>query len=526
MNVAERLPTLYDEVLYPAAVHVHTAPDRLATVGVLREMQPAPVDHCRVLELGCGVGTNLISMAFNYPNSRFLGIDLAHGPIAAGHKSISELGLKNIELEQLDLCEANQQRFGSFDYIIAHGLYSWVPHAVRKHILFVCGDMLSPQGIAYVSYNAYPGNHLRDLARGIIRFHAGHFETPPEKIRQARAVLKFLSESTPTLNAYTTALKSEFERAIKYRDEAFFHDDLSEINHSFYFHEFMTDAHRHGLQFLGDSRPNELNPGRVTEEVLSKLKELEGTDEIVREQYKDFVTGCGFRRTLLCHKEVSLSPKRIPDRLSGLYLSCEALPDEASHKVAAEATVFRLQDGAEFEITHPLIVTAVKYLSSEWPCTVSFAELLDHMSSSLAGSPGGVSPDTDAGVLAEALLQAYESGLLDLHVRSRPVVNKVSAHPRCTMLARLQARDSEFATSQLHKFVRFEDALSRHLVSLLDGSLDHEAILHQVEAFVLSGHDEVSHNALGTPPAEFRNNLAKRLDLNLTNLARAGMLVG
>jgi hypothetical protein len=83
-------------------------------------------------------------------------------------------------------------------------------------------------------------------------------------------------------------LKSEFERAVKYRDEAFFHDDLSEINHSFYFHEFTSHAHCHRLQFLGDSRPNELNPGRVTEEVLSKLKKLEGTNEIARERYKGF----------------------------------------------------------------------------------------------------------------------------------------------------------------------------------------------------------------------------------------------
>jgi cyclopropane fatty-acyl-phospholipid synthase-like methyltransferase/methyltransferase-like protein len=526
MNPAERSTTAYDEVLYPAAVHVHTAPDRLATVGVLRGMQPAPVDHCRVLELGCGVGTNLISMAFNYPQSRFLGIDLAHDPIAAGQKSISELGLKNIELEQLDLCEANQQRFGSFDYIIAHGLYSWVPHAVREHILFLCRDMLSPQGIAYISYNAYPGNHLRDLARGIIRFHAGHFEIPPEKIRQARAVLKFLSEATLTQNAYTTALKSEFERAVKYRDEAFFHDDLSEINHSFYFHEFMSDAHRHGLQFVGDSRPNEINPGRVTGEVLSKLKELEGNSEIVREQYKDFVTGCGFRRTLLCHREVQLPVRRMPEMVSKLYLSCEALPGEASHEIPAEVTVFRLADGAEFEIAHPLISTALKHLSSEWPRTVSFVELLDHISSSPAGSAGGFLSNTDAGLLAEALLQGYESGLLDLHVRPRPVVNQVSAHPRCTMLARIQARDTEFATSQLHKFVRFEDALSRYLVSLLDGTLDHEAILRQLEAFVLSGHDEVSRRALGTPPLEFRKNLAERLNRNLANLARAGMLIG
>ncbi len=191
------LSIAYDKVLYPAATFPQTHPNRLATVAFLRGMQPAPIDHCRVLELGCGLGSNLIGMAFQLPDSEFVGLDLARRPIAAGQSFAEELGLGNVALHEMDISAASPERFGRFDFIIAHGLYSWVPQPVRGHILAVCQEMLNPQGVAYVSYNAYPGNHLRDLVRGMMRFHTAGFEDPIEKVGQARGLLKFLAESTP-----------------------------------------------------------------------------------------------------------------------------------------------------------------------------------------------------------------------------------------------------------------------------------------------------------------------------------------
>lgn len=526
MNTADSSTNPYDEVLYPEAVHAHTHPDRLATVAMLRGMRPPPVDQCRVMEIGCGVGSNLISMAFNYPQSKFLGIDLAHGPIAAGQESIAELGLKNINLQQLDVCDANRERFGSFDYIIAHGLYSWVPHSVRENIIVLCRDMLTPQGIAYISYNAYPGNHLRELARGIIRFHTSHLQQPLDKVQQARGILEFLANSTPNPDAYITALKSEFERVVKYRDEAFFHDDLSEINQSFYFHEFIRDAERHALQFLGESSPNEVDPGKVTAEVLGKLSELQGSNEIVREQYKDFVRGCGFRRTLLCHGEVQLAPARIPEKLKELNISCDASPVQSDGEATAGPMVFRRADGAEIETAHPLIVAALKHICSEWPCTVPFAAALDRARFSVSGDRGAPSFHNDAAALAEALLRAYEGGFLQLHVGVRPVVNKVSERPVSSALARFQLKRGGLATSQLHKFVRLEDPLSRQLMQLLDGSRNQEAIINGLLASITSGQTELYENgAVLTDPHSISDAVKRRLPEVMRALMREGLLV-
>ncbi len=162
--------TAYDEVDYPSHVYQQTHPDRLATIATLLGMNPAPVEACRVLEMGCGAGGNLIPMAFDLSESSFVGIDLAGSAIAQGRELIAALGLRNISLQQLDVM-AFPSELGQFDYIVAHGLFSWVPDVVRDRLLAICRAHLAPHGVAYISYNTYPGCRLREIARDIMRFH-------------------------------------------------------------------------------------------------------------------------------------------------------------------------------------------------------------------------------------------------------------------------------------------------------------------------------------------------------------------
>src|SRR6516165_7913322 len=152
--------TSYDEIPYSNNAFYHTHPDCLATVATLFGMKPAPVQACRVLELGCGRGGNLIPMATSLPTSRFVGIDLSARQIAGGQEAVESLGLTNVELKQLSILDVDSD-FGRFDYIICHGVYSWVPAAVQEKILEICAQNLAPSGIAYISYNCYPGWHLR-----------------------------------------------------------------------------------------------------------------------------------------------------------------------------------------------------------------------------------------------------------------------------------------------------------------------------------------------------------------------------
>ena len=113
--MTEHEPTPYDALLYPGKPFINTHPGRLATLAWLHGMQPAPVSRCRVLELGCGDGGNLIPMAYQSPDSQFIGIDLSRRSIAAGNERLAGLGLSNISLLHLDVMDIGAD-FGVFDY--------------------------------------------------------------------------------------------------------------------------------------------------------------------------------------------------------------------------------------------------------------------------------------------------------------------------------------------------------------------------------------------------------------------------
>src|SRR4051794_40335792 len=138
--------TSYDEVPYGNYVFSYTHPDRVGAVAALHGMTPAPVERCRVLELGCGTGANLVPMAEESPGSTFVGIDLSPRQIDMGREVVAALGLKNLDLRPLSILDVDDG-LGRFDYVICHGVFSWVPPAVQDKILDVCVRNLAPQGV-------------------------------------------------------------------------------------------------------------------------------------------------------------------------------------------------------------------------------------------------------------------------------------------------------------------------------------------------------------------------------------------
>ena len=128
--LAETDRNAYDELPYLRLPFPQTHPGRLAAQARLFGVTAPPVATCRVLELGCASADNLVPMAVAAPAARFVGIDLSARQIDEGRATIAALGLTNIELVAADIM-AIDASFGTFDYIVAHGVYSWVPPDVR-----------------------------------------------------------------------------------------------------------------------------------------------------------------------------------------------------------------------------------------------------------------------------------------------------------------------------------------------------------------------------------------------------------
>src|SRR5262245_5469668 len=191
------MPTSYDELPYQSVAFAQTHPDRLATVATLLGLEPPRVDKCRVLELGCAAGGNPTPIAESLPEAKFVGIHLTARQVADGKQIIARLGLGNIQLQQGDIA-ALRPDLGTFDYIICHGVFSWVPKAVQDAIFTICKQCLAPDGVAFVSYNTLPGWRMRGMIRDMMLYHAAQFSEPRRKVEQGLALIDFLVQSSAT----------------------------------------------------------------------------------------------------------------------------------------------------------------------------------------------------------------------------------------------------------------------------------------------------------------------------------------
>jgi len=498
-------------------------------------LQPAPASNCSVLELGCGDGGNLIPMAFTLPGSGFVGIDLASEPIARGKSMIGELDLTNIDLQCADIMRFDGQE-QSFDYILAHGVFSWVPQTVRLRILELCSKLLAPHGVAYISYNCYPGYHIRNLTREMMRFHTRAMTDPKEQVQQGLSLLqwllhKFPDEETARADLYGALLTEQLDLLMGHRHrEQIYHDDLAAENTSFYFYQFNALAEQHGLQYLGEADYFEMQDFIYPEPIREVLARFGDEKIALKEQYLDFLKCRMFRQTLLCHKDALVQRRVDLALMTRFYFESQAQPVSAQPDLRAELVEeFRGQRGAKLQTDFPLAKAAFLALGDEWPRYLSWDELRQEASARLgiAGAPEVESElDDDARTLAEILLAACGSDLVRLHTQPPRFVTKVSERPVASPLARMQAKRGCVVTNMFHKSVEVEDSLSVQLLQLLDGTRDHAALFDDLIGFIAKKGDFARRD--GAPindGREIQGIVSEALETNLSKIARMGLLV-
>ncbi len=514
----------YDKFAYPSAVYVQTHPDRLATVATLFGLQPARIERARVLELGCGDGNNLITMACTLPDSEFLGVDLAIEPVRGGQEAIAALGLKNISLRQMNILEMPGD-IGVFDYIIAHGLYSWVPEAVREKILGICREHLSENGVAFVSYNAYPGSHLRDLMRGMTLFHVDQLSEPAEQVRQARALLKFLAEGQSRSGLWQDVLRHLSERLEKRSGAGFYHDELGPAYRPLYFHEFVKAAAGHQLEYLAEADVKDMLPGDLNEEGVRVLQKMENMNRVAHEQYMDFVVGRAFRQTLLCHKGRRRDQELKPERACTLFAAADVRPVNPDASPATPGMEEFKRGESVIGTSHPMLKSALAVLGQVWPRRVPFSELLNTARERAGRDEASL--DSDRRDLADFLVRCYAVGFVDLHSYPSTFVTEVSERPVASPLARWQVRHGPNVSSFRHLPLKIEDPLGRGVLGLLDGTRDRAALLKELGESVKAGSMPVYYEGKSSVELQTALELLPgQLETSLASLAKLGLLVG
>lgn len=290
----------YDLVQYDSHSYPDTHPAKMATVAYIFGLKPPALETARVLELGCASGGNIMSLALDFPQAEFVGIDLSAAQIAAGQETIKGLGLTNIALHQMDIAQA-AKNLGKFDYIMCHGVFSWVTDEVRAAILDLCRTNLNPDGLAAITYNVMPGWAVVRSIRDMMLYHVNRFQNPHDKIKQSRQLIEFLHANTPEGSPYKKAIENERAILRSAGDYYIAHEYLEEENHPFFFHEFAAMLGDHNLGYVGDSQLATMFAGNLPADAFEKLKAV--NDQVPQEQYMDFINNRRFRHSIITHQD-------------------------------------------------------------------------------------------------------------------------------------------------------------------------------------------------------------------------------
>jgi SAM-dependent methyltransferase len=519
----------YELVPYASMSFPESHPDQLATIATLFGMTPPDVARARVLEIGCGLGENIIPMAAGLPEGSFLGIDASERQVAEGRATIAAAGLKNVALTQMNLMDAGPD-LGTFDYIVCHGVYSWVAPEVQQKLLAVLATRLAPGGVAYVGYNVYPRWHMQNIVRDAMFFHIGAEPDPREAIRKAREMLEFLVQfpAAPE-DHYMAMLRAHHEELLRCDDSYLYHDYLADVNQPVYYHQFLERIAVEGLKPVADARFF-MNACAAPEPIRAALDQV-SDDPARREEYLDLLLGQNFRRTLLCHQEVALLGAPSAAAVEGLQAALYVAPGALSPEIpagTAETFPARGDQAVTVTVDHPVLQAAVRVLGERYPRAVPWRTLWRATAARLSAAGFSV-PDEGAperGRLAGFLLEGYGSGWAELHCHLAFFIGEPGERPATTPLARHQARSGRwrYVTNLRHEAVDLS-RFDRHLLALLDGRT-RGALVDALEALVTDGTLAIRGSGPGPLDAAARRAIvAESLRQGLARLAAGALLV-
>lgn len=456
----------YESFAYGGGAIRQTHPGRLAGVAELHGVKTVPVPHARVLEVGCSRGCNLLPLAVQFPEASFTGIDFTTSDIKEARQMARDAGLNNIKFIDIDLRKYAPEP-ASFDYIIVHGVFSWVPDEAKAAILRLCSHALSALGVAYVSYNTYPGWKKREVVRDLMLMHTAGTEDPSAKLEKAGAVLKQFDlisghEKTP----HAQAIKDMIADIRRKSAVVVYHDELGSINDPCYFAQFINWAAEYELAFVSEAEFETA----FAERLRPQLDTI-SLDRLQREQWMDIGRDRQFRCTLLTHqdrvREVSPNGEALRDYVFGAdFKPAVGLPDLRPDTPASFASSTH---GASFKSDHPQIKAIYTVLADAWPQRLPFAQLRDEASGLLTKI--GVDPsDNEESDLLQHLLEGCGRRFIDFGTTFGPAcATQVSSHPRASKLTRLAAGKYGETAGFGHENVRL-DPDRINLLATLDGT--------------------------------------------------------
>lgn len=412
----------YDQFAYRCAPIEWSAPERLAVASLLHGGPRPRRDRYRVLELGCGNAANLIPLAYYRPHSEFVGVDGAGTQTALAQSRCAELRLQNVRIHHADFLAADALLEGRFDYILAHGVLSWVGEATRQALLAICARRLAPGGLVYLNYNCRPGWSIRGMVRDLLMAQTAHGGSLQQRALAAQEVSARMAQAYEQHESpYCRLLSNEFRMVCNHDAAYIAHEYLAEHNVAFWRSEFMALAAQHGLVYVADADFS-YESGRIPPGLPEQLA-ASGIHGRCPEDTLDLLVHRQLHSPILAQAPLV---RRLPEPAELCDLA--AASPLVRRRGGKGRPVFVHPSTAEVEAKEPSMCKVLDRLQKVWPRGERLGDLV-------AGSPA----------LLQDLLLLHRNGLIDLR---RAPSEEVGVDPQ--RLNAFETRFDDFQTSPYH----------------------------------------------------------------------------
>jgi hypothetical protein len=341
---------------------------------------------------------------------------------------------------------------------------------VRDRLLALCGELLTANGVAFVSYNALPGGHLRKMIREMMLYSVEGIDDPERRVSGGLEFLRFLIESRPEGDTYRALIDELLKKMEKSGTQVTYHDEMTETYHPVHFFEFEEHARKHGLQYLSEALLPPPTDPTYRQDVRSALESAADDDIVKQEQTLDYMRARMYRETLLCRGERVLRRDFPAEHFQRLLFASQTASTPAE---GSGARAFTSPGGIKMESNHPAVIALLQELGAAWPGALTF----DEIQRRLPGS--GIALDSDGVTL---LMRLVVTKMIELRTWRAPVAVTISSRPRASANARQEACSKGFATTLLHAKIALDDPVIRSFLKLLDGTRDRDGLLEAMKA--------------------------------------------
>ena len=477
----------YDSIPYDSYTYPQTHPDKMYTIAKLFQLKPPAIEKSRILEIGCAGGANLVPVALTYPKAECVGIDISSEQINQANTLKKGLNLKNITFQQADIAKLGKE-IGKFDYIMCHGVFSWVPERIQNAILKFCKDHLNENGLAVISYNVLPGWGAVKTLRDMMMYHTKNFTDPKQQIQEARNLLSFLYENTPgTDHSYKSVIEREIKILKNTNDSYVFHEHLETENHQFYLHEFVEKVQSNDLAYVSDTELSAMYLGNFNEKIRNTLSAIK--DIVRQEQYIDFIINRRFRHSIITHAKNTANLRRNlkHEDIMDYYVAANFKPEPAPNA----KTKFKKNDGNnEFTVSDEKSEIILRTLA-EKTIPIKIKDLVAEIQKksqykNMSGLDSiflknGLSLMLQNFIILSSTPPAFDTG--------------IAKKPRAYSFARYQASLPHTVRVTNMKMANLNvDSFTRVLLPLLDGTNTIDMLVKKMIAHVKNGDLNVNQN--------------------------------